>query len=337
VPEFDAAVVERIKAMDAEEVENRLEQGDLIERLVPTKANGRPAKTATGVAVSEEATLEALAEQTGIPATTLRRRRQVSVAIPPEMRMPGVAWSAWLALTSVAEDDRTDLVARMAAEEPGTKSGRWTLAAVLTLAGKTQKNQALYRVNPNAPLDDRVAAYKRLQGDKEVMDAIAREVLGVKKQTPEERLREQLKGVREERDDFKARFLALEKSLKDVQEEFGRLKAEQPQGGQTGVEAKPGATEAATAMAGSEARVKEKLAKDKAAQYTRLVGPLENFANNQEASEVALALLTENVPVSADTRAATASKVASWLNDVASALRQMPRLRLLSKIGGEAQ
>ena len=220
MPGFDKAVVEDIKALEEQRGEGALEQGDLIETQVPTGSD-RSNNGSGGSLVD-------LAEATGISAETLRMRRFVSVRIPAHVRgiTSGVAWSSYQALAYIPdEEERFGYLQQMRDADPGTESGRWTLEATLLLLGKEPKNKPAYRVSPRASLEARLETYRRLQADKEVLEAISRELLQAGKETPEQRLQRERDQARQEARDFKTGYVNMQRNLADMKARLEALEA----------------------------------------------------------------------------------------------------------------
>lgn len=323
MPLFDEAVVEDIKSLDVTRCEKTLEQGDLILKLIPLGRRGQP----NG---GKEALL-ALSLATGIDATTLRDRRYVSSRVPNALRNAFATWSAYHEVARVTDDnEREALLARMMEPNPETESRRWTVDAVREALDRPPRDHSQRRRPEEGSLEERLALYKKLQRDQEVMDAISRALLEAGRETAEQKLQRERDAARKEARDFKASQQALEKSLKEMAARLAKL--EQAEGG---VEAHDDAEtdERGEIVAGSEERVKAALEADVAFKYREYAGNLENFTGRNDPEEVAVALLASNLPVHPDSYTVQARKLGAWLDGLEGALRSTPRVRLVPQQG----
>lgn len=331
MPKFDEAVIEEIKSLDVTRCEAALAQGDLIERLVPTGGS----KARNG---GMEALL-ALSLVTGIALNSLRHRRYVSGRVPHALRGACATWSAYHEVARVGDDlEREALLARMLEPNPDTASHRWTVDAVREALDRAPRDHSRRKTQPGEAegldsLEARLEAYKRLQGDKEVMDAIARALLGAGKETPEQKLARERDEALQEASDFKASHKAMEQSLAEMKKRLEALEgAEQPTGVQT--DRTPEKDARGEIVAGQEARVKAALEADVAFKYREYASNLENFTGRNAPAAVATALLASNIPVHPDTYRTQATKLGAWLDALDTALGTTPRLRVVAPTEG---
>lgn len=159
--------VDRLRVLAQQDSESAWESGDIALALVPMGDDG--VKNGSGEK------LGVLAEAAGLNADHLRLRRTVSHTFPPGTRVPGSSWTVYRELLGASAKERERLIQIMRTEEPGTKSGRWTVSAVrerMNLETLSRVPEAVSEAVRESTTEEQGALYQALGQNPQVREAV---------------------------------------------------------------------------------------------------------------------------------------------------------------------
>jgi len=162
-----AQAVDRLRELAQHESQGAWEMGDIALALVPMGADH------TNNASEEK--LGILAESAGLGQEMLRQRRQVSYRFPEGTRVPSAPWSVYRELLGASAKERERLIKIMRTEEPGTKSGRWTVSAVrerMNLETLSRVPEVVSEAVRGATTEEQGALYQALGQNPQVREAV---------------------------------------------------------------------------------------------------------------------------------------------------------------------